>query len=110
MKLLTKAIKDKLIKNHIAHKKAWNDENPKSIDFKIVAKLFNPTGLGTWWLTELDPETNIAFGIADIGEKEMGYFSIDELAEFKGQFGLGIERDKYFESNKYTLEQIMEEK
>ena len=40
-------------------------ENHKAQDgtkeFKAVVKLFNPTGLGTWYLSELDPETNVAF-------------------------------------------------
>jgi hypothetical protein len=27
---------------------------------------------------------------------EWGYFSLDELESYKGQFGLGIERDLYF--------------
>ena len=59
-------------------------------------KLFNPSGLGTWWLSELD-ENNRIYGIAEIHEKEYGYFSLDELKEIKSQpFGLGIERDKWF--------------
>ena len=59
-------------------------------------KLFNPSGLGTWWLSELD-ENNRIYGIAEIHEKEYGYFSLDELKEIKSPpFGLGIERDKWF--------------
>tara|TARA_R100001015_G_C4446373_1_gene38111 strand:- start:43 stop:378 length:336 start_codon:yes stop_codon:yes gene_type:complete len=110
MKLLLKSQTDKLISNHIAHKKKWNAEHPKSVDFKVVVKLFNPTGIGTWWLTELDPINMVAFGVAEIHEREMGYIDLNELKDFKGQFGLGIERDMYFESNKYTLEQIMEKR
>ena len=97
----------KLVQNHKAHKKYWNDEHPESVDFKVVVKLFNPTGIGTWWLSELDPDANIAFGVASIHEKEMGYIDLKELKEYKGQFGLGIERDKYFQINKYTLKDIM---
>ena len=107
MKLLTQSQEKKLVQNHKAHKKYWNDEHPESVDFKVVVKLFNQTGIGTWWLSELDPDTNIAFGVASIHEKEMGYIDLKELKEYKGQFGLGIERDKYFQSNKYTLEDIM---
>jgi len=88
MKLLTKAIRDKLISNH--HKQ----DGTKS--FRAVVKLFNPTGAGTWYLSELNPDTNVAFGICQIHEKEFGYVSIDELSEYKGTFGLGIERDRYF--------------
>ena len=107
MKLFLKAQRDRLIKNHIAHKKEWNSEHPTSVDFKIVVKLFNPTGIGTWWLTELEPETNIAFGVAQLHEREAGYIDLNELKEFKGVMGLPIERDMYFESNKHTIEDIL---
>ena len=49
MQLLTKAQKNKMIKNH--------QEQDGTKDFKAVVKLFNPTGNGTWYLSELDPET-----------------------------------------------------
>lgn len=98
MKLFTKAIRDKLVSNH------RQQDGTKS--FRAVVKLFNPTGAGTWYLSELDPETNVAFGVCQIHEKEFGYVSIDELSEYKGAFGLGIERDKYFKPTK--LEDIYE--
>ena len=88
MKLLTQAQKNKLIQNH------KSQDGTK--EFSAEVKLFNPTGVGTWYLSELDPETNVAFGLCEIHEKELGYVSLDELSEFKGQFGLGIERDIYF--------------
>tara|TARA_A100001515_G_C4539662_1_gene199777 strand:+ start:660 stop:953 length:294 start_codon:yes stop_codon:yes gene_type:complete len=88
MELLTDEIREKMIANHLE-----TDQKKKLF---AEVKLFNPTGLGTWWLSELDPETNVAFGIAEIQEKEYGYVSIDELKEFKGSFGLPIERDLYF--------------
>ena len=96
MMILTKPIKEKLIANHKHHKEYWNDEHPKYKEFKAVLKLFNPTGIGTWYLSELDPETNIAFGLCCLTEKELGYVNLDELLGFKGQMGLGIERDKLF--------------
>ena len=54
MKILTKEIKEKLVDNH----KQQNGEK----EFKAVVKLFNPIGKGTWYLSELNPETNIADG------------------------------------------------
>ena len=90
MKILTKQIKEKLIKNH-------QEQNGEK-EFKAVLKLFNPTGLGTWYLSELNPENNTAFGLCCLQEKELGYVSLDELLSFKGQFGLGIERDLYFKT------------
>jgi hypothetical protein len=88
MKLMTQAQKNKMIKNH-------NDQDG-SKDFKAVIKLFDPTGSGTWYLSELDPNTNIAFGLCDLGYPELGYVSLDELSNLKVKMGLGIERDLYF--------------
>jgi hypothetical protein len=65
----------------------------------IVAKFFNPTGAGNWYATEYDPETRIFFGYVSIfgdWNDEWGSFSLDELEEFRGRFGLGIERDLHF--------------
>jgi len=88
MLLLTQAQRNKLIENHKAQ------DGTK--EFKAVVKLFNPTGTGTWYLSELNPETNVAFGLCHIFQYELGSVSLDELSEFKNHFGLGIERDKYF--------------
>ena len=88
MKILTKAIKEKLIANH--------KEQDGTKSFKAVLKLFNPTGIGTWYLSELDPDTNNAFGLCCLQDKELGYVSLNELFDFKGRFGLGIERDLSF--------------
>jgi len=109
MKLFTKAIETKLIENHNKHKKAWNDEHPEHIESKVVVKLFNPTGIGTWYLSEYNPETKTAFGLCVLQEKELGYVSIDELSQFKGKMGLGIERDLSFPMNKTTLVECREE-
>ncbi len=59
-------------------------------------KFFNPTGIGTWWASEFDPESGIFFGKADLGFPELGTFSLQELESYKGPFGLGIERDIFF--------------
>lgn len=77
----------------------------RGADHVPVLKLFNPCGAGTWLVTELDPEdASIAFGLADLGfgTPEIGSFSLEELEAFQGPFGLGIERDLYFEG-KFTL-------
>lgn len=62
----------------------------------VIAEFFNPTGLGTWLAAEYDPETWEIFGYASIfgdHNHEWGYTSLDELEAYRGQFGLGIERD-----------------
>ena len=64
----------------------------------IVAKFFNPCGLGTWYLMNQDPEdTDYCWGIVSLFEVEVGSFSKSELESVKLSFGLGIERDLYFE-------------
>mgnify|MGYP003674466540 FL=1 len=96
MMILTKKIKEQLIKNHI------EDIN----DTKPVVKLFGGSSC-TWLLTDLDPETNVAFGLCDLGmnSPEMGYVSLYELEALKfAPFGLGVERDLHFEADKTLTE------
>ena len=86
--LMTKAIRKKLVANY--------DNQDGAKEFKAVLKLFNPTDAGTLYLSEMNPDTHVAFGLCLITEKELGYVDLNELANFKGQMGLGIERDRLF--------------
>lgn len=97
-----------LITKEIARKlpKLYANENKSADETKVPLKLFNPTGIGTWYITEYDPDTEMAFGWCDLGFPELGYVSIAELREFKGLLGLGIERDINWDSNT-TLAQVM---
>ena len=65
-------------------------------------KLFNPTGAGTWWIASYDPDTEVAFGVAEIQEREIGSFSIAELVAYRGRFSLPIERDIHFKPTLIT--------
>ncbi len=96
--MFSEAVYHMLVLNHAKQVpvKGTDDE----IDHIPVAKLFNPSGAGTWLVTELDPEEGLAFGLADLGYPEMGYISMDELEEFKGLGGLGIEQDAHFTTEK----------
>jgi len=87
MKLLTKEIEERF-------KKIGRQENVD--DPLIVAKFFDPTGSWTWYATEYDQDTKTFFGLVDGYEKELGYFSLEELESVKGPLGIGIERDRYF--------------
>ena len=90
--LITKADMTKLLAN--GAKSAKGDHDPKP-----VIKLFNPTGVGTWLISEIDPENpTIAFGLADLGAgyPELGSISLTELRAFRGRFNLPIERDQHF--------------
>ena len=81
--------------------KVGRQENIK--DPIIIAKFFNPTGGGTWFASEYNPKDKIFFGYVSIfGDHcdEWGYFSLKELEDFKGRFGLGIERDLHFKETK----------
>lgn len=69
----------------------------------VIVKFFNPTGIGTWFATEFDPENEIFFGFVSLfgdWNDEWGSFSLKELTDFRGQFGLGIERDMYFDEKR----------
>ena len=73
----------------------------RNFDPRPVVKLFNPVGSQTWLLTEIEPGTNNAFGLCDMGQgyPELGYVSIDELAKLKLYFDMKVERDIHFEAH-----------
>ena len=87
MKLLTKEITTKAIKQY-----------PKGSDMEqmVVAKFFNPSGRGTWYMMNMAKDKDYCWGICHIYEWEIGSFSISELASLRLPFGLKIERDRYF--------------
>jgi hypothetical protein len=89
MILLTPELRDRLLSNG----------RQRNVDHVPVVKLFNPVGAATWLATELDEDNDTLFGLADLGFgcPEIGYFSFLELASARLSFGLGIERDLYFE-------------
>jgi len=96
MKLLTQEIISQF-------RKVWNQSESK--DPIVVCKFFNPTGSGTWYATEFDEEEKIFFGYVSIfwdHNDEWGRFSLVELESFMGRFGLGIERDRHFETKKFS--------
>ena len=102
------ATKMMLITKEIARKlpKLYANENKSSDEIKVPLKLFNPTGIGTWYITEYDPDTDMAFGWCDLGFPELGSVSLQVLRNFRGFAGLGIERDIHWDSNT-TLAQVM---
>ena len=96
MKLLTQEIRNRIPKLY-----AQDGKGDKAI---AHVKFFNPAGSWTWYATEGQPvlddegkEVNFEFfGLVYGHEKELGYFTLNDLASIKGPFGLGIERDKFF--------------
>lgn len=87
MKLLTKV----LLKQF--PKLGETDSMPMG-ERKVVAKFFHPFSSWTWYAFEYDGEGRF-FGLVDGHEKELGYFSLDELKLVR-LMGIGIERDMYF--------------
>jgi hypothetical protein len=90
MKLLTKGLLQRF--NTVGRQEEVTDP-------VVIAKFFNPTGAGTWYATEYDPEEKVFFGYVSIfgdWNDEWGSFSLAELESYRGNFGLGIERDVYF--------------
>lgn len=66
-----------------------------------LVKFFNPVGPATWLATELLPDGDTLFGLADLGfgYPELGSFSLREIEAIRLPFGLRIERDLTFESS-----------
>jgi hypothetical protein len=54
-----------------------------------VVKFFNPLGEGVWLATSLDADGDTLFGLADLGEPELGSFSLAEMTSVRLPFGMG---------------------
>jgi hypothetical protein len=103
-KLLRPETKVQLLLNHRKQEPLKGTKG--EIDFEPVCKLFVPWADGTWLLTECDAD-GLAFGLADLGYPELGYVSLDELAELRGPGGLHVEEDLHFTA-KMTLSRYAE--
>lgn len=85
MKLLTKELLKKI-------PPLYSQENVD--DPMVVCKFFTPWTNWTWYVIEY--EDGMFFGLVEGFEKELGYFTLEELEDIKGPFGLKIERDMHF--------------
>jgi hypothetical protein len=83
---------------HIRARLLANSAVERETDHVPVVKLFNPCGAATWLITELMPDGDSLFGLADLGFgcPELGYVGLAKLQSVKGLLGLGVERDLYF--------------
>jgi hypothetical protein len=101
MKIITKEIE-----NAFAKQGYTGDKSMK--DIKIILKLFNPGGVGTWYVYEKEDE-DIYWAFANLNDPinaECGTISMQELTSYRGRFGLKIERDMSFEPLKMTLQEV----
>ncbi len=68
----------------------------------MIVKFFTPDGAWTWYASEYDGEDELFFGWVDGFEQELGYFSLVELRDARGLFGLPIERDIHFKPTRLS--------
>ena len=87
-KFITRKILDKI--------PALYAQEKKGDEAVAYVKWFTPWTNWTWFATELNPETGIAFGLVVGHETELGYFDLNEMQEIVGPGGLKIERDQWF--------------
>lgn len=106
MKLMTKAIQERLLKNSAAAMSSGKTAESAPL------KLFDPSGRFTMYVFDAHGEGDdlrlYGFVVSPIGPDcdEWGYASLNELASVRGALGLGIERDLHFSG--VTAEQINE--
>lgn len=87
-KLITKAIAKQI--------PAIYAQDGKGDQATAHVKLFTPDSNWTWFITEMDPQTGECFGLVVGHERELGYFSLQELETLRGPLGLPVERDLHF--------------
>lgn len=95
MKLITKELEQ------LFSKYPFHSQENRGGDARVLVKYFNPTGVGTWYITEAEKESDGKyefFGYCHLGDDEfaeLGYVSQEELESIRLPFGLTIERDLY---------------
>ena len=91
MKLITKKIENQLAKYPL-----YSQDN-KGQNAVAICKFFLQGY--TWYVLEAQKNGNDYefFGIVDGQYKEDGYFTLSQLQSLRGRWGLGVERDMYFE-------------
>lgn len=96
MKLLTKEV----LKNLVPFGTTAGCEE-KDITCKV--KFFSPDSNYTFYAIEYDPTRRVFYGYGVFGyDGEWGEVSLTELETAKGNLGLPLERDRYFEPTKMS--------
>ena len=116
MKLLTREITSKIPMLY--------SQEDKGSEAEIMVKFFTPWSDWTWYATEASGVSHDAdgeirysslkgvhlslfddvlfFGLVDGFEKELGYFTLNELESLKGPMGLRIERDMHYSGHRIS--------
>ena len=98
MKLITKEIEKKFEKFPLY------SQDGKGLNAEVLVKFFNPTGVGTWYITEankLEDGDYEMFGYCHLGDDENAEFGnvlLSDLEDIKLPYGLKIERDMYLKN------------
>ena len=95
MKLLTQEIREKL--------PPLGSTDNEGMQAVAQVKFFTPDSSWTWYATEFDGR-DIFWGFVVGAENEYGTFSLKELEDLRGPWGLPVERDKFFKPT--TLEEL----
>ena len=100
MKLLTKVLREKLLKNGRTQDPLRGTED--EIDFEPVVKFFTPDAAATWLFTELDEDGDTLYGLCDLGLgfPEIGSASLKEIEQVRGRLGLRVEREYHWKAEK----------
>jgi hypothetical protein len=102
MQLMTKELEKRFLDYPLG------SQDGKLGNSRVIAKYFNPVGVGPWFITEankLDNGDYQMFGYCHLGDDtnaEFGYVNLSELENRKLPFGMKIERDLYLPKD-YTL-------
>ena len=98
MKLITKEIEKKFEKFPLY------SQDEKGLNAEVLVKFFNPTGVGTWYITEankLEDGDYEMFGYCHLGDDENAEFGnvlLSDLEDIKLPYGLKIERDMHLKN------------
>lgn len=108
MKLMTKELEE------VFRKYPLGSQDGLGGQAKVIAKFFNPMGVGTWFITEAEKTENgdfEMFGYCHLGDDEMaelGYVMLSQLQQIKLPFGMTIERDLYMPKDCTLIDAIKE--
>ena len=106
MKLMTKELEE------VFEKYPLGSQDGLLGQAKVIAKFFNPMGVGTWFITEAEKQEDgdyEMFGYCHLGDDEMaefGYVMLSELQAIKGPLGMEIERDLYLSKDCTLIEAL----
>lgn len=106
MKLMTKELEEEFKKYPLGSQDGLLGQA------KVIAKFFNPMGVGTWFITEAEKQEDgdyEMFGYCHLGDDELaefGYVMLSELQSIKGPLGMGIERDLYLSKDCTLIEAL----